>query len=102
FERDLVAMSDPGIPHLPRDQVERILPGRSEETRDREALARSYLGIESGLGDVVHAVLLLSCSANFPCSCAAFAQPSGQRMMADAPDGKPGPSTDPGGSTLLG
>ena len=27
---------------------------------------------------------------NFPCSSAAFCQPSGQRMMAGAPDGKPG------------
>jgi hypothetical protein len=59
-------MADPSIPHLPLDLVERMLSRRREETPDREALARPYLGFELGLGDLIHAVLLLSFSAISP------------------------------------
>ena len=59
-------MADPRVPQLPLDRVERVLAGRREEAPDREALARPYLGFELGLGDLLHGVLLLSFSANFP------------------------------------
>jgi hypothetical protein len=43
-----------------------MLSRRREEARDREALARPNFGVELGLGDLLHAVLLLSFSAISP------------------------------------
>ena len=71
-------MADPRIPQLPLDRVERVLARRREEAPDRESLARPYVGFELGLRGLLHEVLLLSFFRDFPCSGAAFCQPSGQ------------------------
>src|SRR5437764_1308721 len=60
LEGNLVAVADPGVPQLPLDRIERMLPGRREIAADREALARRLAGAEWGVRGVLHADLLLS------------------------------------------